>query len=109
MPLNRKPTIQEKKLIGCLIEKSAIVIHPNWKNKLMVCPMRDGGMGSLRLFPNGNAIKETKFGTQVSELIFSDSDGIEVIASLNLDDEGQLFELDIWKTNYAKLIKIPDL
>lgn len=46
----------------------------------------------------------THFETQ-----FTDIDGVEVIASLNVDVDGVLFELDIWKTNFEKLVKIPDL
>ena len=32
-----------------------------------------------------------------------------VIASLNVDVDGVLFELDIWKTNFEKFVKLPDL
>lgn len=75
----------------------------------MVRPMNDGMMGSLYLFPQGKIIAGRKFGKQISDFQFTDVDGVEVIASLNVDSDGNLFELDIWKTDFGKLIKLPDL
>jgi len=69
--------------------------------------MNDDGMGSLRLYPDGSEAIDRKFGKQVSECQFIDKDRIEVIASLNLDQIGSLYELDIWKTNFEKLLQIP--
>lgn len=71
--------------------------------------MDDGEMGSLLLFPEGILNEKRKFGEQVSDFQFKDEDGIDVIASLNLDDNGKLLELDVWKTDFSKLIKLPDL
>jgi len=109
MELNRKPTLQEEKLIDLLIKKSSWVIPGDWKKWLMVRPMNDGMMGSLYLFPLGKIIAGRKFGKQISDFQFKDVDGVEVIASLNIDSDGNLFELDIWKTDFGKLIKFPDL
>ena len=81
----------------------------NWKNGLLVCPMDDGEMGSLYLFPHGKVIEDRVLGEQISDFQFTDSDGVEVIASLNVDNNGNLFELDIWKTDFGKLLKYPDL
>jgi hypothetical protein len=51
MPLKiRKPTELEIKLIEILINKSSLEF-PNWKDKLIVKKMNDGGMESLTLFP----------------------------------------------------------
>lgn len=107
--LNRKPTIQEEKLLELLIKKSSLVLPDNWKDNLLVRPMADGDMGSLYLFPNGEIIENRILGEQVSEFQFTDLDGVEVIASLNIDANGKLFELDIWKTDFRKLIKFPNL
>ncbi len=104
----RKPSIQEENFIEFLIKKSSLSLSPNWKVNLLVKPMNDGGMGSLYLFPNGVMLESRLFGRQVSEYFFKDEDGIDVITSLNVDKEGNLFELDIWKTNYSRLIKIPE-
>ena len=66
-------------------------------------------MESLYLYPRGKIITGRKFGRQISDFQFTDVDGIEVIASLNVDSDGNLFELDIWKTDFGKLIELPDL
>jgi hypothetical protein len=66
-------------------------------------------MGSLYLLPQGKEIEGRTFGKQISDLQFKDLDGVEVIASLNTDNEGKLFELDIWKTNFSKLLSLPEL
>ncbi|MCP5467923.1 MAG: hypothetical protein H7A32_01475 [Deltaproteobacteria bacterium] len=109
MELNRKATPEEEKLLEILIEKSSLPIPKNWKEELLVCPMQDGAMGSLYLFPKGQVIEGRSMGKQVSDFQFTDSDGVSVIASLNVDDDGNLFELDIWKTDFGQLLKFPDL
>ncbi len=70
--------------------------------------MNDGGMGSLLLFPKGIIKKNRLFGKCVSEYQFTDKDGVEVIASLNVDKNEELFELDVWKTDYSPLICFPE-
>ena len=62
--LNRKPTFQEEKLIELLVKKSVLVITGDWKEELMVSPMKDGMMGSLYLFPQGKIIAGMKFGNK---------------------------------------------
>ena len=109
MESNRKPTGQEERLLEILVKKSSKVIPKNWKEGLLVRSMDDGEMGSLYLFPEGKIIENRVFGEQVSDFQFTDLDGIEVIASLNIDSNGNLFELDIWKTNFETLLKLPDL
>src|SRR5690242_18653640 len=109
MELNRNPTSQEEALLELLIKKSSIIFPANWKEGLLVRSMEDGGMGSLSLFPKGEIIEGRVLGERVSEFQFTDQDGIEVIASLNIDNNGNLFELDIWKTNFRKLIRLPEI
>lgn len=109
MKFYRIPTKTEEKLIELLIRKSSIEMPKDWKDGLLVCPMNDGGMGSLYLLPEGRIVSNRKFGKQISEFQFTDIDGVEVIVSLNVDSDGNLFELDIWKTNFKELIKLPDL
>ena len=101
-------TSQEERLLEVLVKKSSLVIPKDWKNGLLVCPMDDGAMGSLYLFPQGKIVEGRILGEQVSDFQFTDIDGIEVIASLNVDSDGNLFELDIWKTDFGKLISYPD-
>ncbi len=109
MELNRKPTKQEERLLEILVDKSGIRFPENWKSELLVRSMDKDGMGGLYLFPHGQIVEGRLFGTQISELQFADLDGVQVIASLYLDTNEDLFELDIWKTDFGKLLKFPDL
>jgi len=107
MQLNRKPSAQEEKLLELLVGKSAITIPENWKEGLLVRSMDDDGMGSLHLFPQGQVSDERVFGKRVSEFQFKDLDGVEVIVSLHIDNNGSLFEQDVWKTDFGKLLSFP--
>lgn len=109
MESNRKVSKEEEKLIEFLIKTSSKIISDDWKNGLLARQIEDGGMGGLQLIPRGINNQDRIFGEQVSEYVFKDIDGIDVIASLNLDEEGNLFELDIWKVNFEPLLKFPDI
>jgi hypothetical protein len=103
----RKITKNEKRLLDYLVNKSAILLPHDWESHLKVQNMNDGNMGSIHLclFPHND--KNREYGTTISECHFKDSDGIDVIASLNLDKDGNLFELDIWKVDFTELKHIP--
>ena len=109
MQSNKRPLRKLELLILGQIKKNATIIIPsNSKNDLLVCPINDDGMGSLTLYPKGiNEIPKRYMGACISEIMFKDKDGIEVIASLNTDNNGNLYELDIWKTDFSPLIELP--
>ena len=108
MVFSRKLFPQEEKLLDLLAQKSLVKLSPHWKDNLLVIPMNDGGMGSLQLLPDGIKQKNLLFGKCISQYQFTDKDGVEVIVSLNVDDKGELFELDIWKTDFSQLISLPE-
>lgn len=108
MGLNRKPTQKELNVIEYLIKKAHLSLPDNWRDQLRVEEMEDGNMGSLKLFPNESIIGDRMVGNCVSEFQFTDKDGVEVIVSLFLDASGQLYELDVWKTDYNPLIEFPE-
>ena len=64
-------------------------------------------MGSLR-FISKTATAEQKFGRRAAECFFNDLDDVLVIATLNLDQDGELFELDVWKVDFSPLLSWPD-
>ena len=103
----RKLFPNEESLLDALLKKAKVEILPLWKEDLVVKPMSDGGMGSLLLFPHGPTLEGRSFGRQVCDLEFKDTDGTKVIASLNVDSKGELFELDLWKTDYSPIHEIP--
>lgn len=108
MPL-RKPTDQELRFIDYMIREAKAKTNPRWSKTLMVSPMDDGGMGSLLLCPDGKIINGRKFGRTLHEVEFKDVDHVVVLAALNLDQHGDLFELDIWKVTFDPLIRLPEL
>lgn len=73
-------------------------------DQLLVEPMDDEGMGSLRI---GEVAIPRKLGCAVAEVQFADADGIPVTAVLNVDTEGRLYEVDVWKVNFAPLQRWP--
>lgn len=101
----RTLTKQERELLKELIKRSNIKIPDDWEQGLLVAPV-DGVTNSLFLFPRGTLKTERTLGVQVSECQFQDSDGVRVIATLNLDRQGRLLELDLWKTDFSKVRKI---
>ncbi|TXI01920.1 MAG: hypothetical protein E6Q76_16345 [Rhizobium sp.] len=71
----------------------------------LVEEMDDGGMGSLRFLRSDGG--QQRLGDLLSEREFADSDGVPVMVAVNLDDCGELFELDIWKVDFSPLKRFP--
>jgi len=66
--------------------------------------MNDGEMGSHKFKTNN---LDSKFGREVSSCSFIDIDGIVVSVTLNLDQYGDLYELDLFKGDCSKLQRWP--
>lgn len=77
-------------------------------DELLVAEMADGGMGSLSLVPKGLESTSRSFGKQLVLGEFADSDGIPVSVALNVDSQGRLYELDLWKVDFSPLSNWPD-
>ncbi len=75
-------------------------------SRLCVQVMADGGMGSLYLVNGSRNPEERRFGKCVAELEFNDVDGVVILASLNVDKDGDLYELDIWKTDFSPVLRL---
>jgi hypothetical protein len=75
---------------------------------LLVVEMSDGRMGSLSLRPKNRQGAAAAFGQQLALGEFNDSDDVLVSLALNLDTDGNLFELDVWKVNFTPLLKWPN-
>lgn len=67
--------------------------------------MDDGGMGSFQ-FAGG---EPRAFGSCLVEAEYLDRDGVPVSIALNADTNGMLYELDMWKVDFAPLQEYPDL
>ena len=96
----------EKTLVEQLLQRA----HPRATfsgnlDDVEVQEMSDGGMGSLRFVPT-KSIESRRFGVLVAELLFNDSDGVAILASLFVDKEGDLYELDILKVDFSPTISL---
>lgn len=65
----------------------------------------DGGMGSIQFSSRhpGSRI----LGESVASATFKDEDGVLVTIELNLDQNGDLMEMDFWKVDFSPLKKYP--
>lgn len=79
-----------------------------WIETLRVMDMDDGGMGSLSFVVATSEPSPRRVTVCRAAVQFTDADGVEVIASLNAGEDGVPFELDVWKTDFSRLIRIPD-
>lgn len=105
----RKPTEAERSLIMALVRRSKNVYLPtNWETSLLVKSMNDGGMGSMQLFFSEASMERT-FGANASSIEFDDADGVKVIATLYLDKSQIPMEIDVWKTDFNPLMRIPPI
>ncbi|GAB2965362.1 hypothetical protein GCM10027048_38800 [Hymenobacter coalescens] len=71
---------------------------------VQVCEINHDGAGSLRFLghqPN------RRLGEVIGSTQFLDEDGVPVLVSLYLDQDGELYELDCWKTDDSPLRRIP--
>ena len=71
----------------------------------LVEDMSDGGMRSVRFRAADN--RQRRFGQKIAEAEFTDEDGTLVSAVVNVDQNGELFELDIWKVDFSPLKRYP--
>jgi hypothetical protein len=106
MSAGRKLLKEEADLVAAMVRDSPRA------NELLRClperfveDMNDGGMRSLR-FRTGDSRKR-RFGKRIAEAEFTDEDGTLVSAAVNLDESGELFELDIWKVDFSPLKRYP--
>lgn len=101
----RKLTSGEFEFIKKLIEscEEHELLLPQLK-QISVDGMNDGGMGSL-LFCSLDS--QRSIGREIARQDFFDEDGVSVSAVLSVDNYGNLYELDVWKADFSKLIGFP--
>lgn len=86
-----------------LVDANSALFVPSFET--LIRPLSDGGMGSFSFDLGGTK----RYSNTVGDLEFLDSDGKKVLASLYLDDEGGLLELDIFKSDYSPVEAIPSV
>ena len=104
----RRPTVDEQRLLLELARIARIDDPQRWLNALQVREMTDGGMGSLALTVTAQkAVDSGGVLLPKASVQFADEDGVLVVATLNASVDGLPFELDIWKTDFTPLKRIP--
>ena len=108
MPVVARPLAAfERPLVAHLLTQAGL---PAGMSTLRGRPMDDGGMGSFAFAPCADipyAEGSRRLGRVASEVWFDDADGVPVLASLFLDEEGAPFELDVWKVDFSPLQRWP--
>ena len=70
---------------------------------VQVRDMDDGAMGSLQF----GCEERRSLGSCLVEATYLDRDGVPVSIALNADTDGRLYELDMWKVDFAPLQAYP--
>lgn len=100
----RSLRLEEDSLIRTLLEnvRGEERYDPELERAL-VNDMGDGGMGSIQFAGD----EGRTLGRRLVEAECVDSDGVPVNIALNADRSGRLYELDIWKVDFAPLREYP--
>jgi hypothetical protein len=97
---------EEFDLIVFMLKDSSIYMHiVNNLSTSTVQEMVDEGMGSLRFKYDDEKIR--RFGKEVASVSILDIDQIPVSFAINIDEDGNLFELDVFKGDFSPLKRFP--
>ncbi len=91
---------EESELIYFLCKKAGIA--PSALEDFEVEEYEGGIMGSI-----GLGHPEAVYKKDLIQVDYLDEDQIPVVITLTLDTEGQLLDLDFWKTDFSKLLNYP--
>jgi hypothetical protein len=92
----------EKRLLSALLLKAGITKTVSWIDSISIFPFDDGGMGSY-YFLECHSIQVA------SDILFLDSDGVCVLATLYVNNNYEPCEVDMWKMDYSSLKQIPQV
>ncbi len=101
-PMRAEEIAIVKALVGVTHNAASLVSE---LHSVLVSDMPDGGMGGI-VFENSTNEKR-RFAEDVAQAEFDDADGVNVFVSVYLDNDGLLFELDFWKTDFSPLLRYP--
>lgn len=96
----------ERRLLESLLAQHPDIVR--FRQELptyFVRDMQDGGMGSIRFLSHSE--KERQFGTAIVEALYFDEDGVAVNIAVNIDNHGDLYEVDFWKADFSSLNRYP--
>jgi hypothetical protein len=96
----------EKQLLSTLLAGTpdGLVFLPSL-DTIPARSMKDGGMGSVAFYPESGS--DRRFGGELIAGEFKDEDGVPVSVVVNIDQDGGLYELDVWKVDNSPLRRWP--
>lgn len=103
----RTPTADENRLLLELARIAGMANPEAWLDTVKVREMHDGGMASLELLSEAQEGAGAELIVSKAAVQFTDEDGVEVIATLNTAESGAPLEVDVWKTDFSPLRRIP--
>ena len=101
MNQTRKIRQNERDLIVFLLERLNLNVADYPINE-DVFEYEGGKMGSISLNNNPDS-----YAGDLIQVEYIDTDNTPVMITLTHDTEGQLLDLDFWKTDFSKLLKYP--
>ena len=101
MSQTRKIRENERDLIAFLLEKLNLNVSDYPINE-DVFEYEGGKMGSISLNNDPDA-----YAGDLTQVEYIDTDNVPVMITLTHNAEGQLLDLDFWKTDFSKLLKYP--
>lgn len=106
MPVqDRSLKLQESALLEAVLSANSATVHVLLQlTQARVEEMADGGMRSLQF----GARQSRRMGGEVATATYVDIDGVPVEISVNVDESGDLIELDMWKANFSPLLHFPE-
>tara|TARA_B110000902_G_C14012187_1_gene476912 strand:+ start:291 stop:632 length:342 start_codon:yes stop_codon:yes gene_type:complete len=103
--LERKLKTEEYQLLKCML-KNLKEYDFNLDN-LKVVDVHESEMGSIYIINPLVKRENRKINKTIIERQFKDIDGVPISVCINIDTDGCLFELDIWKIDFNPLINYP--
>lgn len=103
MNQTRKIRENEKAIIFFLLEKLDLNVLDYPINE-DVFEYEGGKMGSISLNNNPDS-----YAGDLIQVEYIDTDNTTIMITLTHDAEGQLLDLDFWKTDFSKLLKYPSV
>lgn len=96
---------KEKQLLLCLVKNIDGIVFDI--KDIKVIEINDDGMGSLYIVHRYKEKAQRKMGKCIAERQFADEDDVPILVSLNVDEAGDLFELDVWRADFNPVIRYP--
>lgn len=73
--------------------------------KAVIKEMNDGRMGSIRFIYSDSKVR--KFSKEIAEASILDVDNVLMSFTINIDEYGDLFELDVFKVDFSPMKQFP--